>query len=97
MNRKLIIADGTTTIVERISKLENGMDPVEYFKPSKTSQNLINFITNKDIEELKNSKREEIINLFRCLNIISGIDDRGDVVGNFFKNNKEPLSIYAII
>ncbi len=80
-------------MVERISKLENGMDPVEYFKPSKTAQNLINFITNKNIEELRNSKREQIVNLFRSLNIISGIEDRGDVVGNFFNNNKEPLSI----
>jgi aspartate carbamoyltransferase regulatory subunit len=93
LNRKHIIADGVITIVERISKLENGMEPVEYFKPSKTAQNAINFITNKNLDELKNSREEEIVNIFRCLNVICGIEDTEDVIANFFKNNKEPLSI----
>jgi hypothetical protein len=80
-------------MVERVSKLENGMNPVDYFKPSKTAQNAINFITNKNIEELRTCKREEVSNMIRCLNIICGIDDKNDVVTNFFNNNKEPLSI----
>jgi hypothetical protein len=94
-NRRLIIADGVVTIVERISKLENGVEPVDYFKPSKTAQNALNFITQKNIEELKQTEDVQIINIFKCLNMICGIYDTDNVVGKFFQHNKEPLSRYV--
>ncbi len=78
------------TIVERISHLENGMEPVEYFKPSKTAQNALNFLSQKHIDELKSSEKEEIVNIFKCLNIICSIP--GDTILSFFDNSDEPLS-----
>ena len=91
--RKQIMADGVITLVERISQLENGMEPVEYFKPSKTAQNAINFISQKQVDELKLTNSDQIINIFKSFNIICGIQTSDNIITNFFEHNKEPLSI----
>jgi hypothetical protein len=91
--RKQIIADGVMTMVERICQLENGMESVEYFKPSKTAQNAINFISQKQVDELKLTNCDQIINIFKSFNILCGIEATDNIINNFFEHNKESLSI----
>ena len=80
-------------MINRMKFIEGTIPIIDYFKPSKTAQNAINFITKENIEDLKNCDDNEIKNIFKCFNIISGIEDNNNnIINNFFENNKEPLS-----